>query len=494
MRLSWPSSCSRTARLRTWSFTPPGDAKSYGENSPILVARTLPDWWGGGAPSGPDAARQDHLARHAGKGKRPERCSRRAGPDPMRHVPLLGVALDEPFDAPQKLFGCTHLVGARVAGRLRVDQGSPLCHVRIVRQPVHANRKERGAQAQRDRGGAERDGRQLAEKRHQVAGPGDVAVDRRDHHLLVAQSLQDLADTAVVERQDADPQPRPSVAIPLEERSRLQLLGEKADRRQRRRPDRRHDLVRPHVARHDKGPLALSASRVHVLPALHLQSRAHRFDPRTRQLHQVRVRLGVVAEIQLRDPAQLGGIALELRAGDLQVELEPRASEWREPPRDPCRKHSEGVSPGPWKPLDNRLHDLEGAPCPLAHPSATEHWPERIPLVGSLLDEILETFHHSLHQTFFGVLTCEGESGIEMDVILARRDRVLQAGTNAAPVLSAIAAGPPGTTAWRPKNRTGTPGPCSRSHSNATIEFAFSASVISRTAERPSMITFSPKR
>src|SRR5437879_8824002 len=152
MRASWPSCRSRTARLRTWSLTPPGDAKSYGETSPTLMARS----------------------------------SRRARPDPMRHVPLLGVALDEPFDAPQKLFGRAHLVGPRVAGRLRVDQGGPLCHIRIVRQPVNANRKERGAEAQRDRGGAERDGCQLAEKRHQVAGPGDIAVDRSDHHLLVA--------------------------------------------------------------------------------------------------------------------------------------------------------------------------------------------------------------------------------------------------------------------------------------------------------------------
>src|SRR5205809_3621502 len=146
----------------------------------------------------------------------------RTWPDPMRHVPLLGVALDEPFDAPQKLFGRAHLVGTRVAGRLRIDQGGPLCQERIVRHPVDANGKEWGAEAQRDRGGAERNGRQLAEKRHQVAGSGDVVVDRRDHHLLVAQSLQDLADTTMVERQDADPQPRPSVAIPLEARSRLQ--------------------------------------------------------------------------------------------------------------------------------------------------------------------------------------------------------------------------------------------------------------------------------
>src|SRR5213596_2568910 len=112
-----------------------------------------------------------------------------------------------------------------------------------------------------------------------------------------------------------------------------------------------------------------------------------------------------MTEIQLRDAAQLGAIALELRACDLQVELEPRAGQRREPPRDPCRKHRDGVRPGARQALDDRLHDLEGAPCPLAHPSATEHRPERIPLVGSLLDEILETVYHSLHQTFFGVLT-----------------------------------------------------------------------------------------
>src|SRR5437868_7790616 len=156
MRLSCPSSCSRTARLRTWSLTPPGDAKSYGETSPILMPRS----------------------------------ARRAGPDPMRNEPLLGMALDEALDAAQQLLCRADLVGARVAGRLGVDQGRALRHVRIVRQPVHAHRKERSAETKSDRGRAERNRRQLAEKGHHVPSPCEVAVDRRDHHLLVAQSLQ----------------------------------------------------------------------------------------------------------------------------------------------------------------------------------------------------------------------------------------------------------------------------------------------------------------
>ena len=68
------------------------------------------------------------------------------------------------------------------------------------------------------------------------------------------------------------------------------------------------------------------------------------------------------------------------------------------------------------------------------------------------------------------------------------------AGISAALVLRARAAGPPGTMACRPKNRTSTPGPCSRSQRRATTWLARSASVIARMAERPSMITFIPNR
>src|SRR5256885_15142197 len=111
MRLSWPSSCSRTARFRTWSLTPPGDAKSYGETSPILT----------GGPS------------------------RRACPDAMRDVPLLGVTLNEALDAAQKLLCRADLVGARIAGRLGVDQRRPFRHARIARHPADADREQRGA-------------------------------------------------------------------------------------------------------------------------------------------------------------------------------------------------------------------------------------------------------------------------------------------------------------------------------------------------------------
>ena len=65
-------------------------------------------------------------------------------------------------------------------------------------------------------------------------------------------------------------------------------------------------------------------------------------------------------------------------------------------------------------------------------------------------------------------------------------------GTSAAPVFNANAAGPAGTTALRPKKRTFTPGPCSRSQSRATIRFAASAAVIDLTADRPSGMTSMP--
>src|SRR2546430_16409746 len=103
--------------------------------------------------------------------------SRRTRPDPMRNVPLLGVLLDKSLDATQELLGRAYLVGAGVARRLRVDQRRALGHVRIVGQPVNTNWKERGAQTQRERRGPERGGARVAEKRHHMARPGDVAVD-----------------------------------------------------------------------------------------------------------------------------------------------------------------------------------------------------------------------------------------------------------------------------------------------------------------------------
>src|SRR2546422_6852489 len=182
MRASWPSCRSRTARRRTWSFTPPGDAKSYGETRPtFMVSRS--------------------------------RCAR---PDAMRDVPLLRMLPDEALDLAQELLRGAHLVGAWVACRLREHVRRSLGHVRIVRQSINAHRQERCAETQCNRRRPQRDRRQLAEERHQVAGFCDVAVDRGDHHLLLAQSLEHLADAAHVERQNADPKARSCVAVPLE--------------------------------------------------------------------------------------------------------------------------------------------------------------------------------------------------------------------------------------------------------------------------------------
>src|SRR5690242_21655264 len=115
MRVSWPSPWRRTARFRTWSLTPPGDAKSYGETSPILI-------------------------------------SSRPRPDSMRNVPLLRVPLDEPLDVVQQLLGRAHLVGPHVAGRPGDHQRRAFDLKRIVRQAVDAHRKQRRAEAQGDRG------------------------------------------------------------------------------------------------------------------------------------------------------------------------------------------------------------------------------------------------------------------------------------------------------------------------------------------------------
>src|SRR5690348_15235349 len=160
MRVSWPDFCSWTARWRTWSLTPPAVAKSYGETRPTFIPCAFSSW--------------------------------RSRPDAMRHVPLLGMAPDELLDPAQQLPGCAHLVRPRVPGRLREHQRRAFGHVGIVRQPVDADGKKRRASAQGNRRRTERDGRQLAEERHQIAGARDVAVDRRDLHLLLAQRLQHL--------------------------------------------------------------------------------------------------------------------------------------------------------------------------------------------------------------------------------------------------------------------------------------------------------------
>src|SRR5437588_12862407 len=67
-------------------------------------------------------------------------------------------------------------------------------------------------------------------------------------------------------------------------------------------------------------------------------------------------------------------------------------------------------------------------------------------------------------------------------------------GINAAPVFRANAAGPLGTTALRPKKLTVTPGPCSRSQTRATTAFDCSASLIVRTADRPTGTILTPNR
>src|SRR5437660_1085363 len=97
--------------------------------------------------------------------------------------------------------------------------------------------------------------------------------------------------------------------------------------------------------------------------------------------------------------------------------LQPRSREGREPPRELCRQDCERVCPGPWEPLDERLHDLEGAPRPFAHPSAIEHRTERIPLLGPLLDEIFEPVDHALHQVFFGFVRRQGEARLDVHVM-----------------------------------------------------------------------------
>src|SRR5689334_18915474 len=145
------------ARWRTWSVTPPGDAKSYGETSPTFIG------------------------------------SRSPFPDSMGYVPLLRVFLDEALDVAQELHRDPSLLLLFVRGRVGHHERQALGHVAVVRQPVHADRKQGRAEAHRHRGWAHRNRRGAAEERHRPARPGDVAVDRRDHHLVVAQRLRDLA-------------------------------------------------------------------------------------------------------------------------------------------------------------------------------------------------------------------------------------------------------------------------------------------------------------
>src|SRR5450759_589454 len=165
MRTAWPCWRSWRARCCTWSVTPPGEAKSYGETSPIFIR--IP----------PVAGRA---------------FSWRAFPNAVWHVPLLGMAPDERFDLAQNLLRRPNLVAHGIPRVLGEDQRSALCLVAVVRKPVYAHREKWGPKTQRDRGGPQGNRRRPAEERHPMAGAGDVAVDRGDHHLLVVQRLEDL--------------------------------------------------------------------------------------------------------------------------------------------------------------------------------------------------------------------------------------------------------------------------------------------------------------
>src|SRR6266851_2899146 len=54
-----------------------------------------------------------------------------------------------------------------------------------------------------------------------------------------------------------------------------------------------------------------------------------------------------------------------------------------------------------------------------------EHWPKRVPLVRTLLDEILEPLDDALHEALLRVAFAHRQGGIEMDVVTTRRNRVL---------------------------------------------------------------------
>src|SRR5579864_2688773 len=135
MRASWPSWRRRRARWRTWSLTPPGDAKSYGETSPTLI-------WIPRAASRPDLLRPSPRRSHSERSPIVA-CSRRAFPDAMRDVPLVRMTADETLDMPQELLGRAHLVLPGMARVLREDQRGPLGLVGVVRQPVRVHGKKR---------------------------------------------------------------------------------------------------------------------------------------------------------------------------------------------------------------------------------------------------------------------------------------------------------------------------------------------------------------
>src|SRR5438309_648453 len=98
MRTSSPRARSWPARCLTWSVTPPGEAKSYGETSPTFMA----------ASSG-------------------------AFPDAVWEMPLLGMGLDESFDPPKHLLGRPNLVRLRVLGLFHHHERRGLRKVAVVR-------------------------------------------------------------------------------------------------------------------------------------------------------------------------------------------------------------------------------------------------------------------------------------------------------------------------------------------------------------------------
>src|ERR1700682_3955314 len=156
----------------------------------------------------------------------------------MWNVPLLRMLPNERLDLTQQQLGRANLVLLGISSVLGEDQRCGLGLKAVVRQPVDANREKSSAETKSNCCRSQRDRRQPAEKRHWITSAGDIAIDRRDHHLLVSQRLKDLAQATMIERQHADAEAGSRVAIPLEKRARLQFLGKQADRGERGRPDR----------------------------------------------------------------------------------------------------------------------------------------------------------------------------------------------------------------------------------------------------------------
>src|SRR5216683_303213 len=58
-------------------------------------------------------------------------------------------------------------------------------------------------------------------------------------------------------------------------------------------------------------------------------------------------------------------------------------------------------------------------------PLSPEHRPERVPLVGTLLDEILEAIDHPLHDLLFGLSFAYRQRWVEVDLVATWRGREL---------------------------------------------------------------------